>query len=338
MKIDELQALIALAQYRSFSKAAVRLNITQPGVTKRLQSLSSFVGQPLYERRSGSIRLTGAGEKLLESAQRVVDSLEDAKSIAKSLSGTLSGDLYLACSHHIGLHYLGPLLHLLRERHPSITLRCEFMDSDQVALAVRRGQSDVGLATLGTELDTKLVQSHIQDNNGQSKNGQSKNIQSDSLEPHTRVSNARRLWADPLKIVCQANHQFAAEQPSLLDLKNEPAILPASSTYTGRLIHQFFSNNAIVIRPYLEGNFVETIKSLIQANLGWGVIPQSMCSSDLVSIQPNDGTPFDLVRSLGIIYPQPTSLSKSEKPDLEDLKPNIRAFDEICSEVSQSFK
>ena len=309
MKIDELQALIALSQYRSFSKAASKLNITQPGVSKRIHSLTNYVGQPLFERRGGGITLTGAGETLLSSAQEVVRALDQARGVAKSLSGELSGDLYLACSHHIGLHYLGPLLHTLRERHPQITLRCEFMDSDEVQISVQNGYSDIGLATLATH--SSLAEEHVRNKTKPT------NIDSASV---------KKLWIDPLQIVCTTQHALAKTAPTMAQLAQAPAILPASSTYTGKLIHEYFAAAKVSIRPYLEGNYVETIKSLIEANLGWGVIPGRMLSKNLVVLQPCNGDPFCIVRHLGIVYPN------SAKDIERQLKPNVRAFETICVE------
>ena len=103
MDLANLQTFIAIAEQRSFSLAGERLHVTQPAISKRIASLEEQLGIRLFDRIGRETRLTEAGRALLPRAYRIVNELDDARRALNNLSGTVSGRLSVATSHHIGL-------------------------------------------------------------------------------------------------------------------------------------------------------------------------------------------------------------------------------------------
>ena len=130
MDISALQAFLAVAESGSFSRAAEKIYLTQPAISKRIAALERQVGARLFDRIGRGIRLTEAGEVLLIRARAVLKELEDVKLSIANLSGTIAGELSLATSHHIGLHRLPPALKRFHETYTKVRLNLHFMDSE----------------------------------------------------------------------------------------------------------------------------------------------------------------------------------------------------------------
>src|SRR6202043_4229150 len=74
----ELSAFVAVAEQRSFSKAAAQLGISRPGISEMVRSLEERLGVRLLNRTTRSVALTEAGERLLADAQPVLDGIDQA--------------------------------------------------------------------------------------------------------------------------------------------------------------------------------------------------------------------------------------------------------------------
>lgn len=125
MDLKRLSHLLALADERHFGRAAERVHLSQPALSRSIQALESETGQRLFDRDTGDVRPTPAGEFLIERARRL---LFDARSLER--------DMALYSDHQLGslAFGVGPfpaamLMHQvvprLRLDHPAVTLRVE---------------------------------------------------------------------------------------------------------------------------------------------------------------------------------------------------------------------
>jgi DNA-binding transcriptional LysR family regulator len=267
MEFSDLRTFVAVADQRSFSKAAEHLHLTQPAVTKRIQALEASLEARLFDRVGKQVELTHAGALLLPRATSLIAAMTDTEKLLHNLSDEVSGPLRLATSHHVGLHRLAPVLKAFSERYEDVQLDIRFEDSEAAHDLIRRGESELAVVTLDPQGPQGL----------------------DYLP----------LWDDPLCFIVAADHALAAARfVTLTELSRQPAILPGLATYTGRIVDDLFSERGIGFTSHLSTNYLETISMLAGIGLGWSVLPASMVTGDLVRLATDAP---DLTRTLGCV-------------------------------------
>jgi DNA-binding transcriptional LysR family regulator len=267
MDFSDLETFLAVAGSRSFSKAAEQLHVTQPAVTKRIQSLEASLDARLFDRVGKRVELTPAGYLLLPRARTLITTMTDTTQLLHNLADRITGPLRLATSHHVGLHRLAPVLKVFSEKYADVQLDIRFEDSEAAHELVRRGDSELAVVTLDPSGPADL--------------------------------HYLPLWDDPLSFTVAADHALAeAARVDLDELSAHPAILPGLATYTGRIVADLFAARRIVIHSHLSTNYLETISMLAGIGLGWSVLPASMVSGALVPLS-TDAPP--LRRALGCV-------------------------------------
>lgn len=277
MDIQSLQAFLAISTYGSFSRAAERLHLTQPAVSKRLQNLEQQLGASLFDRIGRKVHLTDAGKALLPAAQRIIQEMDNATRTMQNLAQQVSGTLSFATSHHIGLHRLPQLLREYTGNHPEVELDIHFQESELAYDAVQNREVEFAFVTLVRRPPPALAH--------------------------------QTLWPDPLVYVAGQQH-FLAHKPSLQlnELCYSRAILPADTSVTYQLIRQQFSRRQLPLKTALPVNFLETIKMMVSVGLGWSVLPKTMLDDQLVSLPVVSPV---IQRQLGVVWLQDRTLSNA---------------------------
>lgn len=140
--LDRLEALLALEELGTMTRAATRLRVTQSAVSKRIAALQAEVGSPVFERHGRAIRLTRVGRELAESARPLVATL---RGLVATERAEHAGRVSLAITESILASWGAPLLARLRERMPRVELQV-LAHRGPVALdAVRSGRALLGL-------------------------------------------------------------------------------------------------------------------------------------------------------------------------------------------------
>ncbi|WP_372521983.1 LysR family transcriptional regulator [Sulfuricaulis sp.] len=277
MDISALQAFIAVAESGSFSRAAERIFLTQPAVSKRIAALEQDIGARLFDRVGRKIHLTPAGEALLLRTRAVLGELEDIKRDITNLSGTIAGELSIATSHHIGLHRLPGPLKRFHETYTQVRLNLHFMDSEKACNAVARGELELAVVTLPP-----------------------------SAEPPLRVE---KIWDDPLDIVVSRSHPLAqVKRVQAAMLLDYPAILPGLGTYTREIILNSFGPLRDRIQVGMATNYLEVLKMLAAIGLGWSALPRTMIDEGLKVVQIEKR---EIRRELGIVTHERRTLSNA---------------------------
>ncbi len=270
-----LSAFIEVAEAGSFSRAATRLHLSQPAVSKRIAALEAQSGATLFDRIGRAIRLTEAGRTLLPYARRSLAEIEDAGRALSRLAGSVSGRLSIGTSHHIGLHRLPAVLRDFTQRYPDVDLDLHFMDSEEACHAVEQGKLELGVVTL-------------------------------PLEPIARLEQ-KLIWPDPMAFVVAADHPLAGRRRlKLADIARYPALLPDEKTYTHRIVQAALRQHGVSPRVRLATNYLETLKMLVGIGLGWSVLPLSMLDA---SLRPLHVPALKLRRELGWVRHRERTLS-----------------------------
>lgn len=143
-QLDELKAFCAAVDLGGIGRAAQRLHLSQPAVSKRLKSLEVLVGVPLLERSAHGVTMTDAGERLYAYARRLVSDMEDLTGRLDQIRGT-SETVHLTISHTAAEFLMSKALVLMR-RQTSAPVEVLIANSRVVKQMVGSGQADIGVA------------------------------------------------------------------------------------------------------------------------------------------------------------------------------------------------
>ena len=151
MELRHLRYFVAVAEELHFGRAAARLHIQQPPLSRQIQDLESELGFPLFERSRRRVELTPAGAALLGRTRQVFDALEVAIHDARSASEGDSGRLVVGYPSSLAYSGLTELLRAFRTRFPSVELSLRELPPGEQIDGLKAGNLDVGFVR--TSLD-----------------------------------------------------------------------------------------------------------------------------------------------------------------------------------------
>jgi DNA-binding transcriptional LysR family regulator len=145
MDTDALRTFLTICRSGGFSSAAEQLNRSQPAISRRIALLEERLGAPLFERTTGGIVLSQAGQVLLPHAQRVLAALEDCDAAIDGLLSGSTGPVSLALVGTLASAALTPVLQRFARDHPGVDLRLRTATSAEVSDLVRSGAASIGM-------------------------------------------------------------------------------------------------------------------------------------------------------------------------------------------------
>jgi DNA-binding transcriptional LysR family regulator len=141
-----LKIFLAVAQERSFSRAAAKVHRTQPAVSQAVRRLEDDLGEQLFDRSSKTGTLTEAGRMLQNYGQRLVRLAEETESAVRDLRDLRRGRVLIG-ANEAAVHTLLPLIARFRERYPDIAADVRRVPARQIAVEVQQGSLDFGALT-----------------------------------------------------------------------------------------------------------------------------------------------------------------------------------------------
>lgn len=148
MNLHDIEAFVAVAETGSINRAALRLNLTQPATTRRVQNFEAAVGLTLLDRSTKPPTLTPAGNQVLEHCRRILKTVADLDAYASSV-GEPAGELRIGIAHGLAEVVLTSPIDDLRHRFPRLTLQISSNWTSGLLDEVRNGALDcaIGLVT-----------------------------------------------------------------------------------------------------------------------------------------------------------------------------------------------
>jgi DNA-binding transcriptional LysR family regulator len=141
-----LKIFLAVAQERSFSRAAAKVHRTQPAVSQAVRRLEDDLGEQLFDRSSKTGTLTEAGHMLQNYGQRLVRLAEETESAVRDLRDLRRGRVLIG-ANEAAVHTLLPLIARFRARYPDIAADVRRVPARQIAVEVQQGSLDFGALT-----------------------------------------------------------------------------------------------------------------------------------------------------------------------------------------------
>jgi DNA-binding transcriptional LysR family regulator len=241
LDLPGLEAFIAVADLGSFQRAAARLGISQPALTRRLQRLEQIVGRELLLRRSRPIRLSPAGATLLPEAQGAMARLADA--MRRVGDKPESQHVTVGCLPTLAVRYLGPLLARHRRHWQGGEVVVYDLSGAEIRTMLEEGRLDFALAALGPE--------------------------------HWDVESIP-LLEEPFFLVCPRDHRLARRETVAWDeLAKEPLISIGPLSENRRIIEAALKGARVTARWRVEVRHLSTAVALVAAGAGLTALPAS---------------------------------------------------------------
>jgi DNA-binding transcriptional LysR family regulator len=292
MDLRQLEIIRAIADTGSFTAAGEKLHVSQSAISRQILLLEDELGEPVFHRIGRRIRITPAGESLLQLSNRVFQDLEETVSAISDKQETLRGTLRLVGGMTVCLYVFPLLLAEVRRIHPNLDVKITVGSAERSIAMLRSGVGDLGMITLPVEA-TDLVS--------------------------VPVLN------EELLLVTYPAHPLAKKKqvvPS--DLTRQPFVLFETGSITRRIVDQFFVGERIDPEIVMETENVEIIKAMVRHGLGISIIPWQAAADDVRTrhLFATRITGHSLHRETGWLYPKMSRLPRT-------VTEVIRVFDQV---------
>jgi len=153
IQVRHIHSFIAVANEKSFARAASKLNVSQPALSQTIIQLEETLGFPVFERTTRSVSLTPAGEKLLIGARTLNRSLEAFYGEARSLQLALKNELRVGYMIGTAVQFIPAIIREFERIRPGATLHLQEFDFSDPSAGLRDGKVDCGIIRPPIDLD-----------------------------------------------------------------------------------------------------------------------------------------------------------------------------------------
>lgn len=243
LDLKQVRSFVALAAELHFGRAAQRLNMTQPPLSRQIRLLEEQLGAQLFERTSHSVALTLAGSKFLPEAQSLLQKAEEIEEFLKMPSDTPEGTVRLAFYGAASFRLLPKFMTEINKKYPKIQLKLRELNAIQQIQAFTFGELDLGIAR-PTVLAHGLT---------------------------TDIAFRERLVA-----AIPENHPLASKQVILPeDLNNQSFIAYGpEAPYLHSLLQSLFAQHGITPRVTQYLSHADAVLSLVGVGLGIAIVSE----------------------------------------------------------------
>jgi DNA-binding transcriptional LysR family regulator len=249
MDLFTLSVFRTVATEKSFSRAAVKLGRSQPAVSLAVKRLEDQVGHALIDRTGRQLRLTDAGQVVLDHARRFENLRSELTVALAELRDNSAGRLLIGANESATL-YLLPLLSRYRRRYP------------RVKVQVRRSQS--------SKIPTEIIEGDLE-------------LGVISYDPDDPRLASQIIYTDHLSCVVAPRHRLARKRSvAITDLGAETFIGHIVVSPYKEVVEREFARFKVPLHRDLEMPTVEAIRKLVQRNEGVAFLPR-MCVEDEIA-------------------------------------------------------
>ena len=278
MDLFQLETFLAVAEERSFSRAAARLHRTQPAVSQAISKLEGELGELLFERTSRDGTLTDAGEVLREYAQKLLNLRAEASGALGELRALHRGRLTVAANEYTCL-YLLPLLDEFRRHNPEIKISVQRTLASRIPDEVLLHAVDLGVL---------------------------------SFRPDDPQVKSVAVYRDMLAFVVNPRHPLAgAEKVSIRELGAQNFVAHNVASPQRQKVMEIFKRHKTPLRMGVELPSLEAIKRFVEMGNGVALVPgltleRELAVGTLVRVPVPE---LQIERKLRLVYRRQANLS-----------------------------
>jgi DNA-binding transcriptional LysR family regulator len=259
-ELSQLRCFVAVAEELHFGRAALRLNMTQPPLSRQIQILERVLDVVLLERSNRTVKLTPAGQSFLAEARRLLKLAESAALLAKRVANGKAGSIQIGFTATSAYSYVPELVAACRRELPDVEISLKEMVSGDQLKRLDSGEIDIG-----------LLRPPI---------------------PRNGLS-AFRVTAEPLIAAVHADHALARSATvAIEDLAAEPFIMyaPYEARYFHDLLVELFSRAGLVPNYVQHLAQIHSILAMVHSGVGVALVPEAAMNLHFsgVALRPVD--------------------------------------------------
>jgi DNA-binding transcriptional LysR family regulator len=290
MELDLLKSFLAVAEARSFSRAARAMHSTQPTLSRQIARLEGELNTRLFERYGRHVECTVNGQLLLPLAQAIVTRTDEAVSLLREQASTGSSTVRFGAVGNVFALLLTPILVSFLAAYPRVNVDLVERDDAQLEEGVISGEVDCAVVTPW---------------------GSSR-------------AATQYLLSEEIMLVVPAGHRLA-QRPAvnLTALGRESILLPRSTMNAGNVVIDAFRRVGLEPKVSYRANYPELTKALVRKGLGVAPMPKMLLAPETL-----DGLlalPFEkpLTRDLVLIYPRERPLPAAARALMAQVRAGV---------------
>lgn len=266
----DLRAFLAVLDLGGFHKAAHALNLSQPALSRRIQSLETAVGTALLERTTRRVTPTSVGRSFEPLARRLLNEFEFSLLSLTGIGERQSGQVTLACVPTAAFYFLPRVIERFNAQFPNIRFRVLDLSANEALESVARGEAEFGINFTGSS--------------------------------HADLTFAP-LLDDPFVLACRNDHALARRRKlSWKNLEGHPLIGVSRNSGNRQLLDAALLKANVSLNFLYEVNHLTTSLGLVERGLGVSVLPKLATppgEHPFISVKPI-GDP-EIKRTIGIV-------------------------------------
>jgi len=245
LEISQLRCFVAVGEELHFGRAAERLHMTQPPLSRQIRLLEHQVGTPLLERTNRVVRFTAAGKAFFPEAARILRLADEAAATARRVAKGDRGAIAIGFTAAFGYGLLPELVRRLHQRVPNISLTLKEMVTSEQLEALDSGQLDVG-----------LMRPHA---------------------PHGGLETVLLGREALMLAIPQREEKDWPRQPTLASLHGRPyiAFSPYEANYFYQLVHGYLQRDGVKPNVVDYVPQIHTMLALVNSGIGVAVTPET---------------------------------------------------------------
>lgn len=248
MELTQLETFLAVAEERSFSRAAQRLNRTQPAVSQVIRKLEESLGETLFDRAARDGSLTAAGTLLRDYALRLMALRREATSALGELKSLERGQLQLAANEYTCM-YLLPAIDAFRQAFPHVNVTVHRMLASRIPEELNLRTFEIGVV---------------------------------SFRPDISQFRTIAVYGDSLAFIVSPNHPLARlERVSINDLGKQDFIAHHVASPLRRKVIEAFQRYRTPLNMVIELPTIEAIKRFVAMGNGVALVPHLTVAPEL---------------------------------------------------------
>lgn len=272
LNLYKLEIFNTVAMEGSFSKAAERLLLTQPAVSQHVRDLESGLSKALFERTPRGVKLTPAGEILLDYTRCILRLMTEAEQALTSLDRLEQGNIAIGATPSASVYLLPGWIQDFHQRFPGLGILLRTDTTPNITADILAGKLDLGFVE-------------------------------GELQPEARI-NSLALQELELLVVVGAGHRFWERmRVSLRDLNGETFIARPPGSQTRAWIDQVLQQHGVLPRVIAEFDNPEAIKQAVASGMGAAILPDlALQNEDQHKLHAIPIQEQDLRRTLKLVW------------------------------------